>query len=104
VFKILCQLDKIIDTGENNEVRDRCRRICKSTKRGKDGALTPLIKQLTELALQAELESHLSQDLERNRKNGTTTKTMKSSSGTFAPQGHFFLSVRATRNPKRQKW
>ena len=50
---------------------------------GKDGALTPLIKQLTELALQAELESHLSQDLERNRKNGTTTKTMKSSSGTF---------------------
>jgi len=50
---------------------------------GKDGALTPLIKQLTELALQAELESHLSQDLEKNRKNGTTTKTMKSSSGTF---------------------
>ncbi len=50
---------------------------------GKDGALTPLIKQLTELALQAELESHLSQDLQRNRKNGTTTKTMKSSSGTF---------------------
>ncbi len=68
---------------------------------GKDGALTPLIKQLTELALQAELESHLSQDLERNRKNGTTTKTMKSSSGTFAPQGHFFLSVRAIRNSKR---
>ncbi len=30
-----------------------------------------------------ELESHLSQDLNRNRKNGTTTKTMKSSSGTF---------------------
>jgi transposase-like protein len=50
---------------------------------GKDGALTPLIKQLTELALQAELESHLSQDLERNRKNGTTTKTMKSGNGTF---------------------
>lgn len=50
---------------------------------GKDGALTPLIKQLTELALQAELESHLSQDLERNRKNGTTTKTMKSSGGSF---------------------
>ena len=50
---------------------------------GKDGALTPLIKQLTELALQAELESHLAQDLEQNRKNGTTKKTMKSSSGTF---------------------
>jgi hypothetical protein len=35
VFKILCQLDKIIDTGENNEVRDRCRRVCKSNKRRK---------------------------------------------------------------------
>jgi len=50
---------------------------------GKDGALTPLIKQLTELALQAELESHLSQDLEKNRRNGTTTKTMKSANGNF---------------------
>jgi transposase-like protein len=50
---------------------------------GKDGALTPLIKQLTEMALQAELETHLSQDLEKNRKNGTTSKTMKSSNGTF---------------------
>ena len=50
---------------------------------GKDGALTPLIKQLTEMALQAELETHLSQDLEKNRKNGTTSKTMKSANGTF---------------------
>lgn len=50
---------------------------------GKDGALTPLIKQLTEMALQAELETHLSQDLQRNRKNGTTSKTMKSQGGTF---------------------
>lgn len=50
---------------------------------GKDGALTPLIKQLTEMALQAELETHLSQDLERNRKNGITSKTMKSANGTF---------------------
>lgn len=50
---------------------------------GKDGALTPLIKQLTEMALQAELETHLSQDLEKNRKNGTSSKTMKSANGTF---------------------
>jgi len=50
---------------------------------GKDGALTPLIKQLTEMALQAELETHLSLDLQRNRKNGTTSKTMKSQGGTF---------------------
>ena len=44
---------------------------------GKDGALTPLIKQLTEMTLQAELESHLAQDLTRNRKNGYTSKTMR---------------------------
>ena len=50
---------------------------------GKDGSLTPLIKQLTEMALQAELETHLSQDLEQNRKNGVTSKTMKSSDGEF---------------------
>lgn len=50
---------------------------------GKDGALAPLIKQLTEMALQAELETHLSQDLERNRKNGFSSKTMKSANGTF---------------------
>jgi len=29
---------------------------------GKDGTLTPLFKQLTEMTLQAELESHLAQD------------------------------------------
>jgi len=52
-------------------------------KVGKDGALTPLIKQLTEMTLQAEIEAHLSQDSERNRKNGTTSKTIKSSSGVF---------------------
>ncbi|CAA6806358.1 MAG: Mobile element protein [uncultured Campylobacterales bacterium] len=50
---------------------------------GKDGALTPLIKQLTEMALQAELETHLGQDFSKNRKNGTSSKTMKSESGTF---------------------
>lgn len=30
---------------------------------GKDGILTPLIKQLTEAALTAELDSHLAQDV-----------------------------------------
>ncbi|WDE06299.1 IS256 family transposase [Thalassomonas viridans] len=50
---------------------------------GKDGVLTPLIKQLTEAALQAELEQHLESCEEPNRKNGSTTKTVKSSSGTF---------------------
>ena len=50
---------------------------------GKDGALAPLIKQLTEAALQAEIESHLTQDLAKNRKNGSSSKTMKSEVGSF---------------------
>ena len=43
---------------------------------GTDGILTPLIKQLTEAALQAELEQHLDEQDEqvRNRKNGYTSK------------------------------
>jgi len=50
---------------------------------GKDGVLTPLIKQLTEAALAAELDAHLGSSLIANRKNGTTSKTMKASSGSF---------------------
>ena len=50
---------------------------------GKDGVLAPLIKQLTEAALQAELESHLTREINKNRKNGKSTKTMKSSVGEF---------------------
>lgn len=50
---------------------------------GKDGILTPLIKQLTEAAMQAELEQHLSHDEAPNRKNGSTKKTMKSPTGSF---------------------
>ena len=50
---------------------------------GKDGVLAPLIKQLTEVALQAELESHLTTQINKNRKNGKSTKTMKSSVGEF---------------------
>jgi len=50
---------------------------------GKDGILTPLIKQLTEAALKAELNHHLTQADEPNRKNGSTSKTIKSSSGNF---------------------
>lgn len=50
---------------------------------GKDGVLTPLIKQLTEAALQAELEQHLETDDQPNRKNGFSKKTIKSSVGAF---------------------
>jgi len=44
----------------------------------KNGVLTPLIKQLTEAVLEAEIESHLSTEI-NNRKNGKSSKTMKSS-------------------------
>lgn len=50
---------------------------------GKDGVLTPLIKQLTEAALEAELDSHLADDVAPNRKNGKTSKTVKSTAGPF---------------------
>ncbi len=45
---------------------------------GKDGVLTGLIKQLSEAALQAELEQHLANEHQPNRKNGSSTKTVKS--------------------------
>lgn len=50
---------------------------------GQDGILTPLIKQLTEAAMQAELEGHLSEGSQQNRKNGSTPKTVKSPAGEF---------------------
>lgn len=59
---------------------------------GKDGILTPLIKQLTEAALTAELDSHLAQELDSNRRNGTTRKTIK------APCGNFELATPRDRN------
>lgn len=50
---------------------------------GKDGILTPFIRQLTEAALTAELDSHLAQDIEANRKNGSSKKTVKNPTGVF---------------------
>lgn len=50
---------------------------------GEDGILTPLIKQLTEAAMQGELEAHLASEQTPNRKNGSSTKTMKSPAGEF---------------------
>ena len=41
---------------------------------GKDGALTPLIKQLTEAAMKAQLDEHLAQENSPDRKNGSTKK------------------------------
>ena len=50
---------------------------------GQDGVLTPLIKQLTEAALSAELDEHLKDAEQPNRKNGKTSKTVKSVAGAF---------------------
>lgn len=50
---------------------------------GQNGILTPRIKQLTETALAAELEQHIGSGDEQNRKNGSTPKTVKSTSGSF---------------------
>ncbi len=50
---------------------------------GKDGVLMPLIKQLTEAAINAELEHHLSNSDEPNRRNGKGSKIVKTGSGSF---------------------
>ena len=53
---------------------------------GKGGLLTNLVKDLTQIALQGEMDSHLEEDtLEkgRNRRNGVATKTVRSGSGAF---------------------
>jgi len=50
---------------------------------GKDRVLTPLIKQLTEAALKAEINQHLEQAPSPNRKNGVSKKTVKTSVGQF---------------------
>ena len=44
---------------------------------GKGGLLAPLIKQLTETALEAEVESHITNDVlngNKNRRNGVNKK------------------------------
>jgi len=51
---------------------------------GKGGLLSPLIKQLTEAALEAEVESHITNDVlsgNKNRRNGVNKKTIKGTSG-----------------------
>jgi putative transposase len=50
---------------------------------GDGGLLTPFIKQVVEAALEAELDSHLSTEVKKNRKNGKSKKKMKTSNGSF---------------------
>jgi transposase-like protein len=50
---------------------------------GGEGILTPLIKKLTEAALEGELDSHLGREIAANRRNGKSRKTIKSLDGNF---------------------
>lgn len=53
---------------------------------GKEGILTPLIKEILEAALEGEMESHLSECKESgevNRRNGKLKKVVKSGTGQF---------------------
>lgn len=63
---------------------------------GKDGLLAPLIKQLTEATLEAEVESHIANDVllgKKNRKHGVNKKTIKGLS-----DGSFELETTRDRN------
>jgi putative transposase len=53
---------------------------------GPSGVLTSLVKDLTQIALQGEMDGHLlehSLEQGNNRRNGITTKTMKTGAGSF---------------------
>lgn len=53
---------------------------------GKDGILTPLIKEILEAALEGEMDSHLSDcklQEQSNRRNGKLKKTIKTGTGCF---------------------
>jgi putative transposase len=55
---------------------------------GKDGAFAPLLKEFLESALEAEMDEHLDEEerQEGNRKNGRTTKQLKTADGTLELQ------------------
>lgn len=76
-------IDKTVDFDFNSAIKDI---MDGKSISGKDGVLAPLVKQLVEAALEAELESHIKDEVlagKKNRKNGTTSKTMKSTDGSF---------------------
>jgi putative transposase len=53
---------------------------------GKEGVLTPLIKQILEAALEGEMESHLQvcqEQSQPNRRNGKLKKVLKTTNGSF---------------------
>ena len=53
---------------------------------GKDGALTGLIKHILEAALDGEMEEHLNSTEDDNRRNGHTSKTVKTGLGAIEIQ------------------
>ena len=55
------------------------------TLTGKDGVFTPLIKEILEAAMEGELDEHLEETRgkEKNRRNGHSSKSLKSSLGAF---------------------
>ena len=55
---------------------------------GKDGAFAPLLKSFLDSALEAEMETHLDENecFSGNRKNGRTSKDIKTSAGTISIQ------------------
>ena len=48
---------------------------------GKDGAFAPMLKNVIEKALEAEMTSHLSEQPEKNKRNGKGKKTLKTNVG-----------------------
>ena len=48
---------------------------------GDDGILNPLIKRFPEASMEGELDAHISDDKEPNRRNGKMGKTVKTSLG-----------------------
>jgi len=52
---------------------------------GKDGAFAPMLKEFLESALEAEMEEHLTEEQREdgNRKNGKTSKKLKTGDGTI---------------------
>lgn len=65
-------------------VQDLAQELLKGKKLiGKEGVITPLIKQILEAALEGEIDEHLTQSKESksNRRNGYTRKNLKSSLG-----------------------
>lgn len=71
---------------KRNSLEDFEREAIEKLKQGKplsgaDGIFTPLIKRILEASLEGELDAHLSDSIEKNRRNGKLGKRVKTSLG-----------------------